>query len=333
MTFPTFPQPDREQDRLAALRRLAGNDMPAGDDFTFLTSLAATLCGTPYAALTLVDAERVHVIARTGLDVASLPRSQCYSALAVLDAGITEIPDLARDARTAAMTLTTGTPGMRRYAAAPLLTDDGLAIGTLAVLDTQPGALTAPQRMQLAGLARQAMALLAARADAAALRAARQELEQVAIRDELTGLLNRRALLHRLQFEAARARRFRTPLSAVLLDIDGIAAVSAECGHPAGERILAAVGKLVGENIRMIDLAGRYDATRLCLLLPNTPQAGARKLADTLAGRIAAQEHAEGARRLRVRAVSGVAAFDHMGVDDADTLLQAAEAALAAAHR
>jgi len=329
--FPTFPQPADEQARLAALHRSGAVDNASGPDFSFLTALAARLCGVPYAHLTLVDGDRAWVRAGVGLELDSLPRSQAYCAWAVLGDALTEIPDTTLDARTAGLALTVGAPHVRRYAGAPLWTTDGHPIGTLCVMDSRSGMLTPEQRDTLAGLARQAMALIEARAAERALRQSEQRLEQLATTDELTGLHNRRSLLHRLKFEVARARRFRAPLAAVMIDLDHFRRINDEHGHATGDRVLAAVGKLVRENVRMIDVAGRYGGEELCLLLPNTPLDGARKMAEALRGRIQAQLHMDGARRVPVTASFGVGAFDHMAIDDADTLLRAAEAALYAA--
>ena len=80
----------------------------------------------------------------------------------------------------------------------------------------------------------------------------------------------------------------------------------------------------------MIDIAGRHGDAQLCLVLPNTPAAGAQTLAASLCDKIAAQPHTVGARRLHVMARHGIGAFDGMDIDDAEALLRAAGAALAA---
>jgi len=84
----------------------------------------------------------------------------------------------------------------------------------------------------------------------------------------------------------------------------------------------------VRENVRVIDVAGRYGGEELCILLPNTPLEGARKFAETLRSRIEAQVHNAGARTVQVTASLGVGSFNHMDIDDADMLLKQADAAL-----
>ncbi|MGW8394348.1 sensor domain-containing diguanylate cyclase [Pseudoduganella sp. HUAS MS19] len=323
-----YPRQADEHNRLSALRRYDALDAPATEDFTFLTELAARVCDVPYAFITLVGAERALVKSSTGLAASAMPRSQCYCSLAVLGDDATEICDLSKDARTAGMPLTTEAPFMRMYSSVPLTSSDGFAIGTLCVMDSKPGRLSPSQRDMLRKLARQAMALFELRAKEKALQASMDELETLATTDELTGLHNRRSLMNRLRFEVARTRRFRTPLSAVTLDVDRFKHINDEFGHQLGDAVLAAIGRLVRENIRVIDVAGRYGGEELCILLPNTPLAGARKFAETLRWRIEAQVHSAGARTVAVTASLGVGSFNHMDIDDAEMLLKQADAAL-----
>lgn len=323
-----YPRPADDLSRLAALHRYDALEAGSSEDFTFLTELAAKVCDVPYAFITLVDAERVFVKSFTGLTVDSMPRGQCYCSLAVLGDDATEICDLSKDARTAGMPLTTEAPYMRMYSSVPLTTSDGYAIGTLCVMNTRPGCLSTAQREMLGKLARQVMALLELRANQRALKSSMDELEMLATTDELTGLHNRRSLMNRLKFEVARTRRFRTPLSAVMVDIDHFKNINDEFGHQVGDEVLAAVGRLVRENVRVIDVAGRYGGEELCILLPNTPLEGARKFAETLRSRIEAQVHSAGARTVAVTASLGVGSFNHMDIDDADMLLKQADAAL-----
>lgn len=127
-----------------------------------IVRLAGRLCATPIALVSLVARDRQWFKAR--LNFAScetdLDRSICVHALAEPD--LLVIPDLTRDPRTVANPLVTGEPGLRFYAGAPLRTADGIAIGSLCVIDTvpRPAGLTAEQADDLRALARQVMSLL-----------------------------------------------------------------------------------------------------------------------------------------------------------------------------
>jgi diguanylate cyclase (GGDEF)-like protein len=317
-----------DQFRLAALHRYHILDTPACEDFSFLTELAARICDVPYAFISLVDAERVWVKSCAGMHLGELPRGESYCSLAVLGEAVTEIRDLREDPRTAHMPLTVNAPYMRRYSSVALTSSDGHAIGTLCVLDTRPGALSAEQRHTLGRLARQVMALIELRNNEKALGETVRELELLATTDELTGLHNRRSLLHKLKFEVARARRFRSPLSAVMIDLDHFKRVNDQHGHAVGDLVLQNLGRLLRENVRVIDIPGRYGGEELCVILPNTPLEGAAKFAETLRQKIAAQLHYAGEQRLAVTASLGVGAFNHLQIDDADALLREADAAL-----
>jgi diguanylate cyclase (GGDEF)-like protein len=177
------------------------------------------------------------------------------------------------------------------------------------------------------------MALIELRASEKTLAATVRELELLATTDELTGLHNRRSLLHRLRFETARARRFQAPLSAVMVDLDYFKRINDEFGHAAGDQVLTAIGQLLRDNVRVIDIAGRYGGEELCVILPNTPLAGALRFAESLRLRIAAQTHEIGPRMLGVTASLGVGTFDHVDIADAESLLRQADAALFRAKR
>jgi diguanylate cyclase (GGDEF)-like protein len=226
------------------------------------------------------------------------------------------------------MPLTAEAPFMRMYSGVPLTSSDGYAIGTLCVMNTKPGCLSTSQRDMLRRLARQVMCLIELRANEKALKESLRELELLATTDDLTGLHNRRSLMHRLKFEVARSRRFRTPLSAVMVDLDHFKQINDRHGHIVGDEVLAGVGKLIRENVRVIDVAGRYGGEELCILLPNTPPEGARKFAETLRARIESQAHVDGGRQVPVTASLGIGSFNHMDIDDADSLLRQADAAL-----
>ncbi|MFA9218535.1 MAG: diguanylate cyclase [Sphingomonadaceae bacterium] len=327
----TTARPPADQFRIAALHRYQILDTPQCEDFTFITELAAKLCGVPYAFISLVDRDRVWVKAATGLALEPLARGDSYCSLAVLGEPTLEIPDLARDFRTVNMPLTTGEPFMRRYSSVALMSSDAFAIGTLSVMDTKPGQLDEEQQRMLVKLGRQAMALIEQRAATRQLSSSVRELEQLAITDELTGLHNRRSMLQKLTFEVARAKRFRTPLSAVMVDIDHFKQINDEFGHHAGDQILANIGRLVRESVRVIDIPCRYGGEQLCVLLPNTPREGAGMFAEKLRAKLAAQLHHAGLRVVAVTASLGVGAFDHMDIADAESLLRQAEDALARA--
>lgn len=318
-------QPADDARRAAALARSGALEVAGGPAFGFLTALAARVCGVPHAWIALVDADRAHIVAPVGLAEEVLPREHSYSALAV-QAGVWEIDDVRADGRTAFMR--NGKSQLRMISTAPLTTPDGCMIGALSVAGSQPGRLDSEQRALLQGLAEQVMALIVAHGRERALAAARAELDELSTIDTPTGLHNRRALLSKLHFEVARTRRFRTPLSVLMIGLDHFRDVNQRHGEPAGDLVLANIARLVRDTVRVIDVPGRFGGDQLCVLLPNTPRDGALKLAENLRSKIAALIHRDAGRLAPVTASIGVGAFNHMDISEADALLKQAEQAL-----
>jgi GAF domain-containing protein len=149
-----------EEDRLAALRRYCILDTPPEPDFDDLVRLAAQVCQTPVALITLVDDRRQWFKAELGLGVRETPLVASICATAILQPGLFVVPDTTKDPRFAGNPLVQGEPHLRFYAGARLETPQGLPLGTLCVLDTKPRDLNEEQRFTLMTLARQVMGQL-----------------------------------------------------------------------------------------------------------------------------------------------------------------------------
>jgi two-component system cell cycle response regulator len=106
------------------------------------------------------------------------------------------------------------------------------------------------------------------------------EQQRLAALDALTGLRNRRAFTEQLNVEHARASRYATALSFLLLDIDHFKSVNDKHGHPAGDAVLSAIGGLLGTCLRGPDLPGRWGGEEFVVALPNTDAAGAAVAAE-----------------------------------------------------
>ena len=161
-----------ERVRLETLAAYNVDSLANNDALRQITEFAAALCEAPIALVSLVDDERQSFLARTGIDTASTPRSQSFCAFAMHGDDIMIVPDATRDPRFADNPLVTGDPHIRFYAGVPLLSEDGIPLGSLCIIDTKPrAALTDLQRMGLSTLADNVMARLRDSRDAAAWRA------------------------------------------------------------------------------------------------------------------------------------------------------------------
>ena len=147
-------------ERCAALARYDILDTPAEADFDDLVRVASVACAMPVSLISLLDGERQWFKARIGLDPREMPIDSAICAHAIRQSDLFVVGDTTRDPRTATNPLVTGDPHVRFYAGMPLRTPDGVTLGTLCVLDTQPRELTETQAFILRTLSRQVMALL-----------------------------------------------------------------------------------------------------------------------------------------------------------------------------
>jgi len=113
----------------------------------------------------------------------------------------------------------------------------------------------------------------------------RPQLESLVLRDELTGLYNRRYLTDRLDKEARLCRRHGRRFSVIYLDLDGFKQVNDCFGHDAGDKILRDVGDWLRANVRFEDIAARMGGDEFVVLLPDTGPSDAANLATCLDGR------------------------------------------------
>ena len=158
--MPPADRPPNESERLIKLYEYDVLDTPPEQGFDDITRLASMICGTPYALVTLVDAERQWFKSTLGLAIRETPRSESFCARVVLDPRTMVVEDAQLDPRFADNPLVTGDPNIRFYAGAPLLTPGGHVLGAVCVIDDRPRHLTDQQVLALEALARQVMARL-----------------------------------------------------------------------------------------------------------------------------------------------------------------------------
>ena len=142
------------------------------EPLTRITDFAAALCGTPVALVTVLEETEQRFLSRTGVDMDGTPRAISFCEHTILGSEPLVVPDMTADARFAANPLVTGDPNVRFYAGVPLITDEGVPLGSLCVIDMapHPDGLTPLQRQGLQVLAENVMARLRDSRDASAWR-------------------------------------------------------------------------------------------------------------------------------------------------------------------
>jgi diguanylate cyclase (GGDEF)-like protein len=175
----------------------------------------------------------------------------------------------------------------------------GEPIGVLGVA-SEPS-LTEHQRSVLAAAA----ALLAVSLKNAELF---REVRESSVRDVLTGCVNRRHAMEVMDAELRRARRSRLPISLVMFDLDHFKAINDSAGHLGGDAVLASIGQRMHAVLRGSDLKCRYGGEEFLILLPDTPLAGAQRVAETLRKDFEANPVRWNGVPLRVTASFGLAA-------------------------
>lgn len=157
--------PCTEDQRLSVLAAHGTGELIDDPELSDLLSLAAEICAAPIATVTVVEKERQLFLARLGIDERETPRPTSFCAHAMLGREAMVVTDAREDPRFAENPLVTGELGIRFYAGQPLLSSEGIPLGSLCVIDRvpRPDGLSALQRRTLETLGRAVMRRLDSR--------------------------------------------------------------------------------------------------------------------------------------------------------------------------
>lgn len=160
------------------------------------------------------------------------------------------------------------------------------------------------------------------------IREAHHKMAEMSTKDELTGLYNRRYFKESVKQEVSRARRYGTDLVLCMLDLDHFKQVNDTYGHPAGDMVLAEMGRKLRTWTRETDIVCRFGGEEFVVILPNTDIENAVIMGERLRQMVASHKFEFDTSRFQVTISMGVAVFSDSQVGSSDELIQMADQAL-----
>jgi diguanylate cyclase (GGDEF)-like protein len=136
-----------------------------------------------------------------------------------------------------------------------------------------------------------------------------EELDRLALLDSLTELYNSRTFLKELKDELKRAKRYKRPVSLLLVSIDGYKEIARQFGSLTSDAVLKVAGSVIKATIRDVDIPARYSGDEFAILFPETNPQGATIAAERIRQRIGAQAISHNWNNLNVTASIGAASF------------------------
>ena len=299
------PLSAKETLRLAKLQSYGILDTLPEQLYDDITELAAHICQTPTALVSLIDSNRQWFKSKFGLNVSETPRSMAFCTHTIQSADVMIVEDTLTHPKFQNNPLVTGEPFIRFYAGAPLITPDGYALGSLCVIDQKPHQLTKQQIRALQVLSQQVVAQIELKYQRDQLATASQQLEQKvrertaslsaslhrlltvqstllkrearsrygALHDPLTHLPNRSYFLERLDQAIQLSHRQPGHHYAVLfVDIDNFKSINDTLGHDVGDGLLTHIAKSIQHFLRKSDLVARISGDEFAILLDNLPE-------------------------------------------------------------
>jgi signal transduction histidine kinase/ActR/RegA family two-component response regulator len=212
------PIPANDEARVEVLHSLGILDTPRESEYDDLTALAAEICQVPIALITLVDKDRQWFKSAIGISGSETDRRDSFCAHAVARPGdeMLIVPDAHKDPRFFDNPFVADEPKVRFYAGAPLVTQDGFALGALCVIDRKPRELSQSQLAALNTLRRHVVNSLELRRLIAKQRETIADLDRTRCELEKAKQVAENTAKAKAQFLAAMSHEIRTPMNAVV---------------------------------------------------------------------------------------------------------------------
>ena len=318
------PIPAFEPERLQDLYQLKILDTAAEERFDRYTSLTADLFEVPIVLVSLVDKDRQWFKSACGLSFRETTRDLAFCAHALCEPEMLVVPNAERDPRFAGHPLVVGGPRIRFYAGAVLRGPSGQPVGTLCLIDYRPRDLSDREYDRLRRMARLVEHELQHNYQ---VEERRNEIEQAAYYDPLTGLPNRRLARDRLHQAILAGRKTIQRMGVLLLDIDRFGALNSALGRAAGDAVLKEVARRLRAAADPSWTVGRWQDDRFVVLVHGLPvPIDPAAIAATLLGAFQAPFRI-GEIAYPLTARLGASAYPHDG-QDPDALVEKAAAVL-----
>ncbi|MCH2338503.1 EAL domain-containing protein [Pseudomonas sp. NPDC047963] len=252
------PIPINEAQRQLQVTQLCRLDTTPDEVFEHIVSMVAEYFQAPIALISIVDEQRQWFTARVGLLAQETPRQDSFCAYAILANEPFQVLDATQDVRFQNNPLVTGEPGIRFYAGMPLITPEGLGLGSLCIIDTQPRRAMTPQELSmLEHFAKLTMARILT-------------LRRTNFIDASTGLLNR----SRLEDDVARAASTSQSNVLVVADVIGptlLNDIIKVLGHSFAQALMLRMKQTL--QAQLPDPCGLYciSPSRFAFLIPDGP--------------------------------------------------------------
>ena len=302
--------PVNETLRLSYLRSLNILDTVAEERFDRLTRLAARLFNVPIALVSLVDEHRQWFKSKIGLDANETSREVSFCGHTILNNDVLVIPDTMKDLRFEDNPFVTDEPFIRFYAGCSLKYLDNTRMGTLCIVDNKPRVFTNEDIQTLKDLAEITERELSA--------------IELAILDDLTGIVNRRGFTMLAQHSLNLCKRHDIPVSLVFFDINKFKQINDRFGHAEGDRALKEFASQMKRTFRDSDVVARLGGDEFVALLTNTTNLQAEELILRLQLAVESRNLSNN-RMYKLSFSSGVVTMNGSQCPSIDTLLDQAD--------
>ncbi len=248
--------PKNEAERLHALITLKILDTSHEERFDRVTRMARRLFNVSISLVSLIDEDRQWFKSKQGIDVNETPRDISFCGHAINQDGLFIIPDASKDERFFDNPLVTGAPNIRFYAGYPLKLRQGINIGTLCLIDSNPRGLNDEDQQLLSDLG----AII------------EQEIQsiQIATLDELTLISNRRGFLNLVDHTFKVCRRNKLSMTFIMFDLNKFKTINDSYGHHEGDLVLTSFAHAMLDSFRDSEVIGRLGGDEFVAMLSDS---------------------------------------------------------------